>query len=351
MNSSKCSFFTLLSVGLLALAPAAVHAAEGPYHFIKAIPAGGEGGWDYLSVDEANRRLYVSHGTAIVVIDIDKDVVVGEITNTPGVHGFAPAPDTGHGFSSNGRESKASMVDLKTLQTLSKIETGQNPDGMLYETGQQEVYMFNGRGQSATVIDAKEGKVVATIPLGGRPEFGAADSKAGMVYDNLEDKSEVVSIDIKTHKVLNHWPIAPGEEPSGMAIDVAHHRLFLGCHNNMMAMMDSTSGKIVTTVPIGAGVDANCFDPGTQYAFASCGDGTVTIAHEDSPDKLTVVQTLATERGAKTMTLDPKTHRIYLASAKFEAPTEGGGGGGRGRGKMVPGSFKILVYGMESAAK
>src|SRR5439155_486580 len=181
-----------------------------------------------------------------------------------------------------------------------------------------EVYLFNGRGQSATVVDLKAAKVVATVPLGGKPEFAQADPAAGRVYNNLEDKSEVVAIDIKKHEVVNHWPIAPGESASGMAIDLAHHRLFLGCRNKMMVMMDSTSGKVVVTVPIGRGVDANAFDPGTQLAFSSCGDGTVTIAHEDAPDKLTVVQTLATERGAKTMTLDPKTHRIYLGSAKFD---------------------------------
>ena len=325
---------------------AAAARAEGPYRFLKEIPVGGDGGWDYLSVDSTARRLYVSHGTKVVVIDLDADKVAGEITNTPGVHGLAPAPDLGRGFVSCGRENKAAVVDLKTLQTLSKVDTGQNPDGMLYEPGRQEVYLFNGRSQSATVIDAKEAKVVATVPLGGKPEFGQADPAAGRVYDNLEDKSEVVAIDTKTHAVVNRWPIAPGEEASGMAIDLAHHRLFLGCGGSKsMVMMDSATGKVVSSVPIGQGVDANAFDPETQLAFASCGDGTVTIAHEDSPDKLTVVQTLATERGSRTMTLDPKTHRIYLAAAKFEAPAEG-----QRRGRQVPGSFRILVYEMEKPA-
>ena len=333
----------LLTVALLGLNTVASFAADGPYHFLKEIPVGGDGGWDYLTVDEAGRRLYVSHTSKVVVIDIDKDIVVGEIADTPGVHGLAVAPDLGRGFSSNGRENKAGIIDLKTLATLSKVETGANPDGMLYEPGQQEVYMFNGRGQSATVIDAKSGKVVATIPLGGKPEFAVADPKAGRVYNNLEDKNEVVAIDTKTHAVVNHWPIAPSEEASGMAIDLVHHRLFLGCGGSKtMAMLDSTSGKVVASVPIGDGVDANAFDPGTQLAFASCGDGTVTIAHEDAPDQLSVVQTLKSERGARTMTLDPRTHRIYLASAKFEAPAEG-----QRRGRMVPGSFKVLVYGMD----
>jgi len=251
---------------------------------------------------------------------------------------------------SNGRENKASIVDLKTLQTLSKVDTGENPDGMLFEPAQQEAYVFNGRGQSATVIDVKSGKLVATIPLPGKPEFAAADSKAGRVYNNIEDKNELVAIDIKTHQVANTWPIAPGEEASGMAIDLAHHRLFIGCHNKLMEMIDSTNGKVLATVPIGEGVDANAFDPGTQLAFSSCGDGTVTIAHEDTPEKLTVVQTLKTERGARTMGLDPRTHRIYLASAKFEPQPEQSPGAPRQRPKMIQGSFKILVYGLEKTS-
>jgi YVTN family beta-propeller protein len=346
------SLIPLLSLaGLLSLAAPSVARAEGSYSLLKEIPVGGEGGWDYMSVDEAGRHLFVSHATKVVVIDIDQEKVIGEITNTPGIHGVAIAAEVGRGFTSNGRENKAGIIDLKSLETLSKVETGEGPDGMLYEPGQQEVYMFNGRGQSATVIDAKGGKVVATIPLGGRPEFGAADPAAGRVFDNLEDKSEVAVIDTKARKVIDRWPIAPGESASGMAIDVKHHRLFLGCDNEKMLMMDSTSGKVVAEVPIGKGVDANAFDPGTQLAFASCGggEGSVVIAHEDAPDKLTVVQTLKTEPRAKTMALDPKTHKIYLGSAKFGAPAEGSGGG-RKRPQIIAGSFKILVYGLQPAA-
>jgi hypothetical protein len=326
---------------------ASVAGADGPYHLLKEIPVGGDGGWDYLSVDAAGRRLYVSHGTEVTVIDIDKDVVVGAIADTPGVHGLAVAPELKRGFSSNGRENKASIVDLQTLKTLSKVDTGQNPDGMLYEPGRQQVYMFNGRSKSATVFEALSGKVVATIPLSGKPEFPACDSQAGRVYDNIEDKSEVAVIDTASHDVVAAWPIAPGEEASGMAIDVAHHRLFLGCNNKLMVMMDDTSGQVVASVPIGGGVDANAFDPGTQLAFASCGSGTVTIAKEEAPDKLIVVQTLVTEPRARTMALDPPTHKIYLASAKFEAQPEPAPGAPRQRPKMIPGSFKILVYGMD----
>ncbi|HEY1490732.1 MAG TPA: YncE family protein, partial [Verrucomicrobiae bacterium] len=209
------------------------------------------------------------------------------------------------------------------------------------EPGQNEVYAFNGRSQSVTVISAASGKVDCTIPLGGKPEFARADPEAGRVYDNLEDKSEVVAIDAKTHSVVNRWPIAPGEAASGMAMDVKNHRLFLGCDNHLIVMLDSESGKVLASVPIGEGVDGAAFDPETKLAFASCGDGTVTIAREDG-DKLTVVQTLPTEKSARTMTIDPATHKIYLPAAKFEAPEPG-----QRRGKMVPGSFKILVYGLD----
>src|SRR5215471_10215063 len=204
---------------------------DGPYQFIREIEIGGEGGWDYLSIDPGARRLYVTHATKVVVIDIDKNAVAGEIADTPGVHGFAIASKLGRGFSSNGQESKASIVDLKTLQTISKVDTGANPDAILYEPGQEEVYTFNGRGKSATVFEAKTGKVVGTIPLPGKPEFAVADPKAGRVYNNIEDKNEVVAIDTKTHKVVAEWPITPGEEASGMAFDLEHHRLFLGCSN------------------------------------------------------------------------------------------------------------------------
>ena len=277
-------------------------------------------------VDPAARRLYVSHGTKAVVIDIDKNTVVGEITDTPGIHGIAIAPDSKRGFTSNGREAKASIFDLESLKTLSKVETGPNPDAILYEPSQQEIYTFNGRGNNATVIEAKSGKVVATIPLSGKPEAAVADSKAGLVYCNIENKNEIAVIDFKTHQVVKTWPIAPGEEASGMAFDAEHHRLFIGCHNKLMEMIDSTNGKVIATVPIGDGVDGNAFDPATQLAFSSNGEGTVTIAHEDSPEKLTVVQTLKTQRGAKTIALDPKTHNIYLAAGSGD-------------------NFKVLVFG------
>ena len=329
---------------------AAALAAE-PYKFLSEIPIGGEGGWDILTIDSAAQRLYLSHSTKVVVVDLNKNAVVGEITDTPGVHGFVAVPELKRGFSSNGKENKSSMVDLTTLKTISKIDTGESPDAIVYEPRHHEVYVFNHRGNSATVIDAKEAKVVATIPLGGSPEFADVAPAAGRVYCNIEDKSEVVVIDSAKHEVVARWPIAPGEEPSGIALDTAHHRVFSGCHNKMMTMLDTETGKVVTTVPICSGTDGATFDDAMQLAFASCGDGTTTIAKEETPEKLTVVQTLKTERGARTMALDPKTHRIYLPTAQFQPAPSPAPGASPARPTIVPNTLKLLVYGPSEPAK
>ena len=336
---------TVMALSFASLAGEPVSGTDMPYRLLKEIHIGGDGGWDYLSIDASARRLYVTHTSKIVVVDIDKDAVAGEISDTPGVHGFALAPELHRGFSSNGREASASIVDLVTLKEISKVTTGENPDAILYDPSRSEVYTFNGHGHSATVFDAVSGKVTATIALPGTPEFAAADPEISRVYCNIEDRNEVVAIDTLTHRLVNTWSTAPGEEPAGMAIDSAHHRLFIGCHNKLVVMMDATNGNIIATAPIGLGVDANAFDPDTQLVFSSCGEGTVTIAHEDSPQSLTVVQTLATEHGARTMTLDPKSHRIYLAAARFEAQPAQAPGAPRQRPKIIPDSLKILVYG------
>ena len=316
---------SIAALGLFASLPA--FAAD--YHALKEIPIGGQGGFDYLLADAANHRLYVSHGASAVVIDTDTDTIIGSVSNTPGIHGIALVPELGLGFTSNGREAKASAFDLKTLETKAKIDTGANPDAILFEPGQQEIYTFNGRGNSVTVIDPKKLAVVTTISLGdGKPESAVADVKAGRVYDNLENKNEIAVIDTKSHAVVAHWPIAPAGGASGMAFDADNHLIFIGCSEPpVMEMIDASTGKVVGSVPIGTGVDANAFDPATKLAFASCGDGTTTIAHEDAPDKLTVVQKLTTQRGARTMTLDTKTHKIYMAVGQGE-------------------SFKVLSYGM-----
>jgi YVTN family beta-propeller protein len=345
MKSIPRQFACLIAFGVLGFASVPVLFAEGgSYQWVKEIPIGGEGGWDCLSVDQAGRKLFVTHATKIVAIDLESGKVTGEIADTPGVHAFAISPELQRGYSSNGKENKASIVDLNTLKTLSRVDTGENPDLILYEPKQKEVYVFNGRGKSATVFDASTGKVTATISLSGKPEFAQCDPDAGRVYCNIEDKSEVAVIDSKSHLIVNTWPIAPGTEASGMAIDLARHRLFLACGNKLMVMMDSTDGRVVATVPIGSGVDGCAYDPGTQLAFSSNGEGNVTIAHEETPDKLTVVQTLSTEKGARTMALDLKTHRIYLPTAKFEPQPEQPPGAPRQRPKIIPDTFKVLVY-------
>jgi YVTN family beta-propeller protein len=318
---------------------------NGPYQFQSDIPIGGEGGWDILTIDSASSRLYLSHATKVVLVDLTKNAIAGEIVDTPGVHAFVPVPAVGRGFSSNGKESTSSVVDLKTLKTTSKIDTGQNPDAIVYEPRHSEVYIFNHTGNSVTVVDAKTTTISATIDLGGTPEFAAVDEKTGRVYCNIEDKSEVAVIDATKHDVVARWPLAPGEEPSGIALDSAHHHLFAGCHNKMMVMLDTETGKVVATVPIGAGVDGCAFDDATQLAFASCGDGTTTIAKE-MPQNLTVVQTLKTERGARTMALNPKTHQIYLPSAQFQLAPSPSPGASPARPTIVPNTLKLLVYGL-----
>src|SRR6516164_4412486 len=325
--------------------------AQEGYEFLTEIPIGGDGGWDILTIDSATQRLYLSQATKIVVVDLNKNAVVGEIADTPGVHAFVAVPELQRGFSSNGKESKSSVVDLTTLKTISKIDTGSNPDAVVYEPRHGEVYVFNHTGNSVTVINAKTGTVSATIPLGGTPEFAAVDEKAGRIYCNIEDKSEVAVIDAEKHEVVADWPLAPGEGPSGIALDAAHHRLFSGCHNKMMTMLNTETGKVIGNVPIGAGVDGCAFDDAAQLAFASCGDGTTTIAKEETPDKLTVVQTLKTERGARTMAIDPKTHRIFLPTAQFQPAPSPSPGASPARPTIVPNTLKLLVYGPAKPAK
>jgi YVTN family beta-propeller protein len=319
-----------------------VGAAGGPYRFLHDIHVGGEGGWDRLSVDSVGKRLYVSHGTKVVVIDTGRDAVVGEVSDTPGVHGMIAVRDLGRGFSSNGRENKAGVIDLKTLRTVSKVETGRNPDFILFEPRRRHVYTFNGQSDDATVIQAETGRVLATIPLGGKPEAGVSDAEASRVYVNVEDKNEVAVIDADRYTVVARWSIAPGADASGLAIDLGNHRLFVGAHNRVMLMMDSSNGAVLARVPIGTGVEATWFDPGTGYVFSSCSDGTTTIAHEDSPERLSVVQTLQTERGARTMALDPATHRIYLAAGRYGPPRPGAPA--NTRPTALPDSMRILVY-------
>ncbi len=315
------------------------------YKFSNEIPIRGEGGWDILNVDSTAHRLYLSHAAKVVLVDLEKNVVAGEIADTPGVHAFLPLPGSNRGFSSNGKENKSSIVDLTTLKTVAKINTGESPDAIVYEPKKSEVYIFNHRGNSVTVIEPKSAKVVTTIALGGMPEFAVADSGTGRIFCNLEDKSEVVAIDTAKHEVAARWPLAPGEEPTGIALDAAHHRLFAACNNKMLVMLNTETGKVIATAPIGSGTDGCAFDDKTQLAFVSCGEGVTTIAKEETPDKLVVMQTLKTAPRARTMALDPQTHRIYLPTAEFQPAPPPAPGASPARPTVVPNTMKLLVYG------
>jgi DNA-binding beta-propeller fold protein YncE len=307
----------VLSLGssLFGVQAFAAPAPSDGYAVTKKIPIPGTGSWDYLAVDEGARRLYVSHGTQVEVIDIDSDSIVGNIPNTPGVHGIAIAPELGRGFVSDGQSSAVTIFDLKTLKAIAEVPTGKKPDAVIFDPATSRVFAFNGGGNSATAIDAATGKVAGTVDLGGGPEFAAADGN-GFVYDNLEDESLVLKIDSRTLKVEQRWPTAPCASPSSLAMDRANHRLFVGCRSKVMAVMNADNGKVITTLPIGDHVDATAFDPDTKLIFNSNGEGTVTVIRQESPDKYSVVETVKTLPKAKTMALDPKTHRLFLPTAE-----------------------------------
>ncbi len=317
------------------------------YQLKQKFTLGGEGGWDYLTFDSADNRLFISRGTRVQVVDTAKGSVIGEIPNTTGVHGIALAQDLGKGFTSNGRENTVTVFDLKTLKETAKIklEGGENPDAILYDSASKRVFTFNGRSKNATAIDATTGTVAGNIALEGKPEFAAADGK-GIVFVNIEDKNEIQAIDARKATVVNTWPMAGCEEPSGLAIDQKNHRLFAGCGNKVMAIVNAETGKLVTTVPIGPGVDATGFDPKTGLAFSSNGeDGTLTVVKEESPDKFSVVQNAETQKRARTMAVDTNNHDVYLVTADFDEPPPPAEGQKRARPTMKPGSFTLLVMG------
>ena len=293
---------------------ALVLAAEN-YQIVKKTPIPGQGGWDYLTVDTDAHRLYVSHGTQVEVLDVDSGAIVGQIPNTPGVHGIAVAPELGRGFVSNGQSSTVTVFDLKTLAKIGEVPTGKKPDAIIYDPATSRVFAFNGGSNSVTVIDAKEGKAVGTVDLGGGPEFASADGK-GFVFNNLEDESLVLKIDSRKLAVEQRWPTAPCKSPSSMAMDRTNRRLFLGCRSKVMAVMDADTGKVITTLPIGDHVDATAFDDEKKLIFNSNGEGTITLIRQDSPDQYSVVDTVKTLPRAKTMALDPKTHRLFLSTAE-----------------------------------
>jgi DNA-binding beta-propeller fold protein YncE len=320
-----------------ALLPYVLSAASG-YHILNEIKIGGDGGWDYLIVDSAARRLYVSHATHVVVVDVDRNAVVGDIPDTPGVHGIALAPELNKGFISNGRGNNVTIFDLKTLKATGTVATEMNPDAIRYDARSGRVFAFNGRSRSATAIDAKTGMAVATIMLPGKPEFAQADGR-GHVYVNIEDTNEIAEIDAAKATMTKKYALTGCDGPSGLAMDTKGRRLFSVCGNRVMAISDPDRGVVVATVPIGAGPDGVVFDPGPGYAISSNGDGTMTIVAQ-SGGKYEVVENVATERGARTIALDEKTHRVYTPTATAgQAPTGGG------RAPFLPDSFKVLVVG------
>jgi DNA-binding beta-propeller fold protein YncE len=333
-----------ISLVLLLSACPFMFAADPGLHVLKTYKLGGEGGWDYLKLDPDSRRLYISRSTHVIVIDADSGKSVGDIADTPGVHGIALAPELGRGFTSNGREGTVTIFDLSTLKPITKVKVGENPDAILFDPATKRIFTFNGKSNDSTAIDAATGDVVGRISLGGKPEF-AVSTGEGELFVNLEDKSELLSLDPKDLKVKSRWPLAPCQEPSGLALDTKNRRLFAGCDNKMMAVVNADTGKVITTLPIGDGVDANGFDPETGFAFASCGEGVLTVAHEDSPDKFSVVQNVPTQKGARTMALDPKTHDVFLVTAKFGPPPAPTKDQPHPRSPILPDSFVVLVVG------
>lgn len=323
-----------------------VTAASQPaaYHLVKKVVLGGEGGWDYFEPDPATHRIFIPRQTHMLVVDAEGKVIT-DMPNIKGAHAVEFAPELKRGFTSNGNAHSITIFDMGTLQIIKEVEIpNRNPDAIVYDPASKRLFVFNGgKDHEVTAIDAKTGEIAGSIPLDGKLETGQADG-AGHVYVNDEDNNKIAAIDSKTLKVLDQWSIAPCEEPAGLAIDVAHKRLFAGCHNKIMAVVDYTNGKVVATVPIGDRTDANRFDPGTGLAFASCGDGTITVAHEDAPDKYTVVQTISTQTGARTMALDVKNHNIYTVTADLGASSAPTKENPRPRPTIVPNTFTLLIY-------
>jgi YVTN family beta-propeller protein len=332
---------SLLMVGLALFACSlALHAQQ--YAISGRIPLEGDGGWDYLFADSVNGHLYVSHGTEVDMVDLASEKPTGKIAGMKRIHGIAVVNDLHRGFISDGGDDAVVIFDLKSNAVVQKVPAGKNPDGILYDPYSKRVFAFNGRSNDVTAIDAASGKVSGTIALDGKPEFPVSDGK-GNVYANIEDKSEIVQIDPQALKVKKTWPLSPCEEPSGLAIDLEARRLFSVCSNNKMAVVNADSGQVITTVAIGSGPDAAAYDAGRKLVFSSNGEGTLTVVKQDSADKYTVLANLPTEKSARTMSLDAKSHKIYLSAAQLGATPEATAENPHPRPKMLPGSFHVLV--------
>ena len=331
----------------LTLAGVAALLAQSPsYRITQTYTLGGEGRWDYVVPDPPNHRLFIARENRVMVVDEDHGTLLGEVTGIQGAHGTAVAAASGHGFATSGNDQSVVMFDLKTFKTLGRIPAAEDADAIVYDSVSNRVFTFNGDAHSSTVIDPA-GKLIANIPLGGKPEYGASAGD-GKVYGNLTDISEVVEIDAKTATVARRWSTAPCKQPVSMALDTGHHRLFSGCRSGVMAVSDYQAGKVVATVPIGTGVDGAGYDAASGDAFASNADGTLTVIHQDSPDQYHVAETVTTPQGSRNMGLDPTNHRVFIVSAKFGPPPAGGG---RGRPPVLPGSFTLMVVERVPAAR
>jgi DNA-binding beta-propeller fold protein YncE len=334
------TLFVVLATTALA---ATLLAATSGYHADRGILIPGDGSWDYIVADTTSHRLFVTHGTRVQVVDAVTDSLVGEIPNTPGVHGVALAYDLGRGFTSNGRDSSVTVFDMKTLAVTGRVHVGARfPDAILYDQATGRVFTFNGGSANTTAIDARTLKVVGAIPLGGGPEAGVADG-TGRIWVNNEDRAEVVQFDARKLKVLHHWSLAPGEAPSGLAFDLAHHRLFSGCDNKKLIVLDSETGRRVADLPIGEGVDGVAFDPAQQLVFSSNGDGTLTVIHEDDPDHYSVVENVPTQKSGRTLALDPRDGTVYIPAAELGPPPAPTPERPHPRPSIVPGSFRVVV--------
>jgi DNA-binding beta-propeller fold protein YncE len=327
-----------LLFGLLAVVAAPLLAQSSSYRITHTYTLGGDGGWDYIVPDPPNHRLFIGRQDRVMVVDEDNGTLLGEVTGIKGAHGTAVAVLTGHGFATSGNDQSVVMFDLKTFKVLGRIPAAEDADAIIYDGASNRIFTFNGDAHSSTVIDPREGTLITNIALGGKPEYGASAGD-GKVYGNLTDTSEVVEIDAKTATVTRRWPTAPCKQPVAMAIDTAHHRLFSGCRSGVMAISDYQAGKVVATIPIGAGVDGAGYDAASADAFASNADGTLNVIHQDGPDHYRGVQTLQTAPAARNMGLDPTNHRVFVVSAKFgPAPASG-----RGRGPVLADTFSVMV--------
>ncbi len=331
-----------VACGVFLLCTAALPLESQSYHVARRYNLGGDGGWDYLALDTVGHRLFIAHQDRVIVVDPESGKALGEIRGLNRAHGVAFAYEAGGGFATSGAASTVTIFDLKSLRVLGHTMVPPDDDAVLYDPATKRIFTFNGDAHSATAIDAVSGKRIGDIELGAGPEFGVS-SADGRLFVNLEDKNAVAEIDAAAMRVKRQWSLAGCESPTGLAIDRAHHVLFSGCRNKVMAISDATNGALVTTVPIGQGVDACRFDPGTQLAFASNGDGTLTVIHEDSPTAFTVVANVTTKPGARTMELDPKTHRVFTATADFGPAPAATAQQPRPRPTVVPGTFTLLV--------